>query len=272
MNGIHILSTSPSGERPFSPQFFEVASYVLSALLWKRFNGGIKLYTDDIGLEYLMSRKLDSLWDSIDDKTLNAIPKTIDQQVFWASAKLFALRVEQCPVAMLDGDLFIWKDIRSFCENKSLVTLHREDLIDCYPPKEQLNTAIGYSFGEWMDWTVRPCNTAFAYFSNESLKSFYISEAIRFMEGNSKPSMIANSQMVFAEQRLLAMCAKEMSVEIVSLVGDPFDSTNDLFTHLWGAKRLVRRDEYQRQRLEEALLRKVKAFSEEYYNLLCEIR
>ena len=101
---------------------------------------------------------------------------------------------------------------------------------------------------------------------------FYISEAIRFMEGNSKPSMIANSQMVFAEQRLLAMCAKEMSVEIVSLVGDPFDSTNDLSTHLWGAKRLVRRDEYQRQRLEEALLRKVKAFSEEYYNLLCEIR
>ena len=75
--------------------------------------------------------------------------------------------------------------------------------------------------------------------------------------------------MVFAEQRLLAMCAKHMGVAIGSMVDDPFDSSNDLFTHLWGAKRLARRNKQQRIKLENAILCKVKALSEDYYDLLC---
>ncbi len=138
MNGIHILSTVPSclGGRRFSPQFFEVESYILSALLWRQLNGPIRLYTDDVGLEFLTSRGLESIWDSIDTNTLSAIPKSINQIEFWAGAKLYALRAENAPVAMVDTDLFIWKDISSYCKGRKLVTLHREDLIECYPPIE----------------------------------------------------------------------------------------------------------------------------------------
>ena len=118
----------------------------MSALLWKKFNGPIKLYTDDAGLDYLKSVGLASLWDIINVDTLNSIAKDIDQKVFWAGAKLYALRAESAPVAMIDTDLFIWKDISSYCNYKKLVTLHREDLIECYPPIEGLNVAEGYSF------------------------------------------------------------------------------------------------------------------------------
>ena len=274
MKGIHILSTSPSccnGKR-FSPHFFEVESYVLSALLWRSFNGPIKLYTDAAGLDFLTASGLESLWDSIEVDTLQAIPAAINQQVFWAGAKLFALRAEGAPVAMIDTDLFIWKDISSYCKGKRLVTLHREDLIECYPSKEGLNVAEGYSFKNWMDWTVKPCNTAFAFFLEESFKSFYVDEAIRFMKGNDKPSTYASSQMVFAEQRLLSMCAKYQGIKINTLVEDPYDTNNEVFTHLWGAKGIARNDCKQRKRLEEALLEKIKDLSEDYYKKLCSLR
>lgn len=273
MNAIHILSTAPScrAGKKYSPMFFEVESFVLSALLWKKFNGPIKLYTDEAGRDFVISHSLDSLWDSMDIDTLADIPSDIDQRVFWAGSKLFALKAEKCPVAMVDTDLFVWKDINPICVDKTLVTLHREEFIDCYPPKSELTTAPGYSFQDWMDWTVKPCNTAFAFFSDESLKSFYFQEAVRFMTGNDQPSVYVNSQMVFAEQRLLAMCAKHMGVDVFTLVEDPFDRNNDIFTHLWGAKRIARKDKRQREKLENALLSKIRGLSEDYYNQLLSL-
>lgn len=274
MNGIHILSTSPTYKagKKYSPLFFELGSFVLSALLWKKFNGPIKLYTDEAGIDYITSQGLDSLWDSIDIDTLAGIPKYIDQKVFWAGSKLFALQVEKCPVAMVDTDLFIWKDINPICQDKALVILHQEEFIDCYPPQKSLTTARGYAFQDWMDWSVKPCNTAFAYFSDESLKSFYCYEAVRFMSGNDQPSIYENSQMVFAEQRLLAMCAKKMGVNIFTLIDDPFDKNNTLFTHLWGAKRIARKNNTQRKKLEDALLLKIKDLSEDYFTHLSSLR
>ncbi len=182
------------------------------------------------------------------------------------------MRAENAPVAMVDTDLFIWKDISSYCKGRKLVTLHREDLIECYPPIEGLNVAEGYSFKDWMDWTIKPCNTAFAFFSDEYFKSFYVDEAIRFMKGNNNPSTFASSQMVFAEQRLLSMCAKHYGIDIYTLVEDPYDSNNELFTHLWGAKGIARDNIKQRRRLEDALLDKIKNLSEDYYKKLCSIR
>ena len=237
----------------------------MSALLWRRFNGPIKLYTDDVGMGYLASKGLEYAWDSVDVDALNSIPKDIDQTEFWAGAKLFALQAESCPVAMVDTDLFVWKDVSRFCENRALVTLHREDLIDCYPPPSGLRIPEGYVFEDWMDWDVKPCNTAFAFFSDDSLKAFYTREAIRFMKGNRGRSTYASSQMVFAEQRLLAMCAHKMRIEIDTLIDDPYDKENKLFTHLWGAKGIARKSVVQRKRLEKALLLKIKEQSESIY-------
>jgi len=271
VKAVHILSTLPSGEG-FRPAFFEVAAMSLSAILWKKYNGEILLYTDDRFYEYIKNNGLVNLWDRIDHSLFQSLPTTIDWSIFWAGAKLFALRNEKAPVVMLDTDLFIWQDIRELYQNYQLITLHREDLIDCYLPKNELTVADGYAYPEGLDWSIRPCNTAFAYFAGNEFKDLYVREAIRFMKGNTLKTNDGNARMVFAEQRLLAMLACREGVDIETIIGDPFSADNRVFTHLWGAKVLARSNPIQRHRLEKAILMKIEAISPSVYDKLLELR
>ena len=271
MKAVHILSTLPSGEG-FRPVFFEVAAMSLSAILWKKYNGEILLYTDDRFYEYIKNNGLVNLWDRIDHSLFQSLPTTIDWSIFWAGAKLFALRNEKAPVVMLDTDLFIWQDIRELYQNYQLITLHREDLIDCYLPKNELTVADGYAYPEGLDWSIRPCNTAFAYFAGNEFKDLYVREAIRFMKGNTLKTNDGNARMVFAEQRLLAMLAHREGVDIQTIIEDPFLADNRVFTHLWGAKVLARSNPIQRHRLEKAILMKIEAISPSVYDKLLELR
>ena len=267
MKGLHILSSRPSGES-FHPAFFEVAAMALSALLWKKYNGDIILYTDKKGLNVIQEYGMKSLWDSIDTQLCDSLPDSIDWSVFWAGAKIFVLLKESSPVVILDTDLFIWQNVDYLLEKHSLVTLHREDLIDCYLPKNKLLIAEHYIYPDGLDWSVKPCNTAFAFFADDAFKGLYAQEAIRFMENNQSGSNDRNSRMVFAEQRLLAMLAARERMEIGTLIDDPFSKDNKVFTHLWGAKIVARKDSRQRLRLEEAILHKIKDLSKDVYEML----
>lgn len=270
MKAIHILSTLPSGEG-FHPAFFDVAAMALSAVLWKKYNGEICLYTDDRFYNYLNDNGLVNLWDSIDLTLCRALPKTIDWSIFWAGAKLFALRNESAPIVLLDTDLFVWRDIRELCCNHQLITLHREDLFDCYLPKNKLPIADEYTYPDGLNWSIRPCNTAFAYFAGDEFKNLYVRESIRFMIGNTLKANDGNARMVFAEQRLLAMLANKEGVEIGTLIDNPFSANNSIFTHLWGAKSIARNNPKQRFLLENAMLQKIKLISEPEYNKLLQV-
>ena len=58
-----------------------------------------------------------------------------------------------------------------------------------------------------------PSNTAFMYISNNEFKEYYTETAIDFMSNLSNSyNKIIN--MVFAEQRLISMCAKRKNIEI----------------------------------------------------------
>lgn len=271
MKAIHILSTVPSGER-YNPAFFEIAAMALSAILWKKHNGELNLYTDDRFYEYANNNGLISLWDRVDHSFSQSLPASIDWTIFWAGAKLVALQRESCPIVMLDSDLFVWQNLDSVLRNRPLVTLHREDIIECYPPKDCLLTAEGYVFPDGLDWSILPCNTAFAYFAYDEFKNLYTQESIRFMTGNVAKAKDGNARMVFAEQRLLAMLAHREDVEIATLVADPFSTENKIFTHLWGAKILAQKDPVQRIRLEDAILQIIKQISEPVFNTLSRIR
>ena len=267
MKAFHILSSRPSGES-FHPAFFEVASMALSALLWKKYNGEITLYTDKKGLGVVEEYGMKCLWDSIDTNICDSLPTNINWSIFWAGAKLFVLQNEPSPVVILDTDLFIWQNVDYLLEKYPLLTLHREDLIDCYLPKNKLRIADHYTFPDGLDWSVKPCNTAFAFFADDAFKDLYTQEAIRFMENNLLEANDGNSRMVFAEQRLLAMLAARERVEMGTLIDDPFSKDNRIFTHLWGAKTIARKDSRQRIRLEEAILLKIKDLSKEVYERL----
>lgn len=271
MKAIHILSTLPSIDG-FHPLFFEIAAMSLSAILWKKYNGEICLYTDDCFYKFINDNDLVTLWDSIDHSLFRSLPTTIDWSIFWAGAKHFALRNEKAPIVLLDHDLFVWKDIRDIYKGHQLITLHREDLFDCYLPKNKLSVADDYTYPDGLDWSIRPCNTAFAYFARNEFKDLYVREAIRFMDGNTLKANDGNARMVFAEQRLLAMLARREGLDIETIIGDPFAVNNKVFTHLWGAKILAKRDPKQRMRLEDAILKKIKALSLRTYNQLSDLR
>ena len=165
----------------------------------------------------------------------------INQNVFWAAAKLYALKEESAPVTMIDTDLFVWGDIRDTLNKSEIAVLHREDLeqTDCYLPSYELGVRDGYCYDPEWDWSENPCNTALAYFRDDGFKNYYVSKAIDFMYRNEGPALGRSCQMVFAEQRLLAMCAKQKGVHVFSFLDDPYQINNSLFTHLWGAKRIA---------------------------------
>ena len=111
--GIHIWSTAPGskkrGGRPYEPAYFELVCLALSALMWRRYNGSIKFYTDSESYAWFAGHDLLDIWDAgVDTDVLDAIPSSINQEIFWAASKLFALRAESAPVAMVDTDLIIW--------------------------------------------------------------------------------------------------------------------------------------------------------------------
>jgi len=211
-----------------------------------------------VALDYYKRLGITNIWDGgIDTEVLTAIPSTINQEIFWAAAKLFALKNEEGPVAMIDTDLIIWEKIEKLVDGKRLLVLHREDFIECYPPFETLKKREGYRPDERWNWTIKPCNTAFAYFNDDDLKTYYTDCALDFMEGNDERPLEMISQMVFAEQRILGMCADVKQVEIYSLLEDPFQDDNKIVTHLWGTKDLAKGDSTKNQVLCSILVKKL---------------
>ena len=267
--GIHILSTTPSRKmragKPFDLPFFEVACLALSALMWRKLNGPMKFYVDREGYDWFKDRDLLGLWDSIDTGTVDAIPEEINQDVFWAAAKLFALRQEREPVAMVDTDLIVWKPLGDQLKDSRLTVLHREYFSECYLPGFLLKTREGYGFDPEWDWTELPCNTAFAWFGDVGFKDRYLDAAIDFMWNNKERAEENVSQMVFAEQRILAMQARKEKIGIRVLVDDPFQQDNEWFTHLWGAKNIARNDAEQCRLLVRALMNKIRDVSPEFH-------
>ena len=268
VQALHINWTKPfrtcNNNAAYFVDDFELLTTILSSLLWKRYNGPIKLYTDSIGYDYYDKLGLLNLWDSVDVDTLNRIPESIDPEIFWAAAKLFAIRNEKGPVVMMDTDLLVWKTLDELKKEK-IVAFHRESLnIDCYIPYEFLKKREGYQIDSQFDWSVSPCNTALTYFNDDTFKNFYTETAIDFMTDNKERPMEMISQMVFAEQRLFSMCAEKLGLHPHTFLPFEYNGECDDFTHLWGAKGIARTDESFHKELCTSLVNAIHREFEEY--------
>ncbi len=270
ITAIHINSTAPfkiknRGE-PYEIEDFELLSTVLSALMWRKKNGKIKLYTDQTAFEYYDSLGITDLWNGgIDKEILENIPDSINQEIFWAAAKIFAFRNEKTPVAMIDTDLIVWENIGKYLKSEKIAVIHREYIHDYYLPQEMLKIPEGYKFDEEWDWNELPCNMAFAYISDSEYKDKYTSEAIKFMTNNNEYPDNMISQMIFAEQRTISMVAKKMGIPIFHFLDDPFQTDNTIFSHIWGAKDIARNMPGQRKLLCISLKKKIEELFPEYY-------
>jgi len=88
------------------------------------------------------------------------------------------------------------------------------------------------------------------------------------MTNNMGTDEMPSSQMVFAEQRILAMCAKVMNVPVCFLAEDPFELSNKLFTHIWGAKAITRSNAKKKEEVLNAILLSIKELSDDYYEII----
>ncbi|MBR6844343.1 MAG: DUF2589 domain-containing protein [Bacteroidales bacterium] len=252
---LHVNWTKPSRVREPGRQYyiedFDLLSTILSALLWRRFNGPIKLYTDNVGYAYYSNLGMLDLWDGgVDVDVLEAIPNNVPADIFWAGAKLFAIREQTVPFLMMDTDLMVWSDIRERLKGYNVMAYHPESLTEttCYIDYKSLKKPKGYKLNSKWDWTIDPYNTALTYFADEKFLKYYTDSAIEFMRGNTERPSELVSQMVFAEQRLFAMCAKFKDINVGTFLSSPFEDSPD-FTHIWGGKDEARNNSVAGNRL-----------------------
>lgn len=242
MNGIHINWTKVYEQRHPGQEFqvkdYELLTTILSALSWRRHNGSIQMVTDSKGHDYYMSLGLEHLWDNGITKELDkfqALP--INPDYFWAAGKIMALSLQKAPIVMIDTDFILWKSIDFRYFGSNVATIHREDINDIYPGPDYFLMHPAYTFPKDFNWNTRPCNTAFTYIGNQCLLEQYTQESLTFMLHALAPDDYI-TYMVFAEQRLLPMCAERLGLQIYDF-GDLdhlFYSGQDAFTHIWGYK------------------------------------
>lgn len=241
MKGIHIISTAPFfAKNPNGAYFmnkFELYTAVLSALSWKNLGGEILLAADNKGAEYIENLGIAKVWDSI-ERVIPDNLEGINPKMFWAAGKLFALREIPAPLAMIDMDFILWK-MPELPPNR-IVAAHRENITpSVYPAisyfkfKRRFNT-------ENMNEKVLPMNTAFLYLPEEDFKQYYVNRSIAFMKSAADCDDYL-CYMVFAEQRLLAVCAEEKKIGSQVLMDkDELFFPREDYTHIWGAKQVLR--------------------------------
>lgn len=238
MRAIHISSAAPAfakGRKSFAVEDFDLYCGVLSALCWRKYNGEITLCCDSVSANYYRSIGLEAVWNSIEENVPDDLDG-INPLMFWAGGKLFALRETPAPAVMLDTDFIVWEKLEFGSE---IIAAHRENIADdIYPPISYFATR-GHIIPDFSE-TVLPLNTAFLYIPDNDFKEFYTSQAIGFMK-SAQDSDDFLKNMVFAEQRMVAMCADYTGTPVRTLLDkDNLFFPQDSFTHLWGAKQAMR--------------------------------
>ena len=229
-------------DRPYAVEPFELLTTALSALAWRRENGPIRMICDSEAERYYESLGLCFLWDEGVHPLLDAVPQDVNAMAFWAAGKLYALSAMPSPCVMIDTDFVCWKPLRPLVEGLDAAAIHREDIMpDIYPGPAAFPQTHGFDFAA-LDWSVQPLNTALAYFGDDAFRRYYTDTAIRFIRCSPGADDVL-TYMVFAEQRLLAMCAAKRQARVKALSDLPAlfgGAQQGYFTHIWGFKQQMR--------------------------------
>nr|WP_297173895.1 hypothetical protein [uncultured Agathobaculum sp.] len=217
---------------------FELLTTALSALVWRRKNGPVRMICDSEAKRYYQSLGLCFLWDEGVHPLLDTVPQDVNPMAFWAAGKLYALSAMPAPCVMIDTDFICWKPLAPLVGGLDAAAVHREDIApDIYPGPAAFPHTRGFDFTAF-DWSVQPLNTALSYFGSDDFRRYYTDTAIRFIR-SSPGADDALTYMVFAEQRLISMCAVKQQARVAALSDLPAlfgGGQNGYFTHIWGFK------------------------------------
>lgn len=225
---------------------FEILTWLASALKIRRY-APLRLVTDSRGRQFVQRGGFDWVYSGGISTDLDAIPSDLNVSVFWAAAKLYALRAIGTPCVSIDTDAILWQPP---AWTAPLVALHAEDRRwPWYADDEALFANFGFRQPDW-DWSIDPLNTAVTHFARADLLEHYRETAIRFMvdysrfiagagEAAATWASPTSDPMIFAEQRLLPMCAAQLGVPtatLLRLAQHGHLPPNPLCTHLWSSK------------------------------------
>ena len=228
---------------------FAILTTILSALKWREKNGKIKMITDEAGAEFYESHQMTDLWDlGIDVILDNVIPQNIDAKNLWAAGKIYSLKHTKNPCAMIDTDMIIWESIYNKIKFSKLSVIHKEPLDENYPNKNYFSMNDTFKFHKDLNWNIEPVNTSFMYINSVLLKEYYVNSSIEFMT-SIKQCNSSIKEMIFAEQRLLSMCAEKLNINVNSLytLRELLYKNQKYFTHLWGLKSVLLKNRKARE-------------------------
>ena len=259
--GYHALSTEPHIRQdpgvPYRMDETDLATAELSARLWRRYNGPIRLLTDQMGYAYVKNTPLADAYDEI-LPVLDRRCCGIDPNKYWAAAKIVALAKLPTPCVILDMDMMVWKHLD--LAGEKLVCACVEFISDTvYPPFSFFRTAPGYAFPPEWSQEATALNTGFLYINDEALKHIYTREAFRFMLAEKESPDYWAICMTFAEQRILGMCAEAQGIYAKLL----WDMDKESLTHTWGAKGKIRLEKELRSFYLETCMEKLRLLREE---------
>ena len=246
LSAFHINWTCPffarTPDRPYAVEPFELLTTALSALSWQKTNGSIRMICDSTAKRYYDALGFSFLWDGGVHPLLDAMPEDVNPIAFWAAGKLYALSAMPAPCVMIDTDFIVWKPLAPLLRGLDAAAVHTEDIMpDIYPGPEAFSQTRGFDFSAF-DWAVHPYNTALAYLGSDAFRRHYTDTAIRFIRASATAGDVL-TYMVFAEQRLLAMCAARERVHAAALsdLAALFSGRQQgYFTHIWGFKQQMR--------------------------------
>ena len=192
---------------------FDVIVAYLSILNWKKYNGKIYLYTNDIGLEIFTKLGLAQLYDHVDTTILKDQEDKwdIDPNIFWAAHKVMVINQLKAPFVIMDFDTYIEMDLTEtdFYDN-DLGLFHFEAPSLTYPFWTNIKGARDFPWPDNWDFSSNAVNVGVVYFGNQQALKEYTDISLKFMDGNKEPSIYEqfNTRMTFAEQKILGEFVK----------------------------------------------------------------
>ncbi|MCP5525343.1 MAG: hypothetical protein H7A47_00875 [Verrucomicrobiales bacterium] len=256
MQYFHVFWTPPllnparaAAEQEIFVWDFEALVWLLSALELRR-HSAIRLITDTRGLQFVRGAGLEWVYPGGISTGLDDFPAGIDPGVFWSAGKIAALRQVEPPCVWIDLDLVLWHPLAG---EGPLTALHWEDREWAwYRPDRESFGRDGFFDVDW-SWEAHPVNTGLLRIADRALHELYTLRAIDFMRRYSEagPSGagatttgLRNDPTVFAEQRLLSMCAARLGLRIEVLTECAVPGLclppNPHCLHLWGTKAAYR--------------------------------
>lgn len=247
MIGVH---TNWSKPRKVPYQDWEILLQILSAEIYKKNYGNIKLICDPEALHLYERLGITDLYDDIEilDETLL---EGINPDIYFAAGKLAAqLQVEEEACMFIDLDLILKPIERGFNFDYPYV-FHRElPHSPYYPNDPNWNWPLPF-----LD-NVYAANCALVYFPTKELRREYAALALKFMfANNNHGDYDPNVLMVTAEQRLLGIFLRQKGIDPGYFIHDIYipGNTDELiwfsdslgsnikfrepeYVHVWGLK------------------------------------